>query len=840
MAKQTDNPPLASSPPRDGSAPVPDQRPLSQLWQVPVLLAGALMMGVGLYMVITSSRQPLDFPGALNTVEKYLDANEFDDAQRKLTAIASSMPRADRPQRARYEMLGGDLIYLRQRANGRNIEAKHLAVLAQYETAREVGQEFDGRHRTRWAETLMALGRDQEALRFVDQLEDQPVRQRYLLIKRLIQRQQQRPDGKDPQKLAPLLAQFMEELRSETDKQARRAEELWATAMRAQVLLDVDNPRWAIGLLQRRIMLFMDQGDDDDLAPLMVLLGKAHLKIGDYDESQRYFQLAQTKLLSADPLHADILVGLADIELALSNVQQALEYYSRAERDWPAMPVYLLALVGRADCEAKLGYDPDAIEHFGRAVKLLNRTTQTSDPRRQALTDVVLSHYDKYYDQQGYDRALDYLSLLKPLYEPKLPADLLLRMAVTHERVAEQQLADAAQEVDEQSLADASAAASMVPVLTREARAYANRQAAFHYARAAEHYAAHGRAVSTIDDAAYGESLWKAAGCYDRAQRWKDAIRVYDELVRTRSTDPRQLQVIHKLAMAYMADKQYPPALELFVRLIERHPRSPESYASLVPLARCHIELNQLDHADRTLQHVITDHPAITPESRQYRQALIEIGKLYYRQEKFEAAIERLDEAVKRYGHRREGGALRFLLADSYRRAAGQLQDDLELPLPQSKRQALQAQRAAHLETGQQLYGQAIADLEAPEGDDLSAIEALYLRNAYFYRGDCAYDLGRFETAIELYDQAAKRWEMNPASLVALVQIVNAYCELGQKQEARAANRRARAHLKLIPEQAFDDPSLPMTRQHWQDWLRWTSELNLFEPQASAAGAITR
>lgn len=182
MAKQTDNPPPASSPPRDGSAPVPDQRPLSQLWQVPVLLAGALMMGVGLYMVITSNRQPLDFPGALNTVEKYLDANEFDDAQRKLTAIASSMPRADRPQRARYEMLGGDLIYLRQRANGRNIEAKHLAVLAQYETAREAGQEFDGRHRTRWAETLMALGRDQEALRFVDQLEDQPVRQRYLLI----------------------------------------------------------------------------------------------------------------------------------------------------------------------------------------------------------------------------------------------------------------------------------------------------------------------------------------------------------------------------------------------------------------------------------------------------------------------------------------------------------------------------------------------------------------------------------------------------------------------------------------------------------------------------------
>ena len=61
-----------------------------------------------------------------------------------------------------------------------------------------------------------------------------------------------------------------------------------------------------------------------------------------------------------------------------------------------------------------------------------------------------------------------------------------------------------------------------------------------------------------------------------------------------------------------------------------------------------------------------------------------------------------------------------------------------------------------------------------------------------------------------------------------LVQIVNAYCEQGAMQEARAANDRARYQLKRIPDEAFSDPSMPMGRKHWEDWLRWSNELDLF------------
>jgi tetratricopeptide (TPR) repeat protein len=133
------------------------------------------------------------------------------------------------------------------------------------------------------------------------------------------------------------------------------------------------------------------------------------------------------------------------------------------------------------------------------------------------------------------------------------------------------------------------------------------------------------------------------------------------------------------------------------------------------------------------------------------------------------------------------------------------------------------------------LFNQVVSEYEARPKAARDALDNVFLRNAYFYRADCAFDLERYEQAIALYDMAAKRYENHPASLVALIQQVNAHCELGQYQAARVANDRARFQLRRIPDEAFNDPSLPMTRSQWEDWLKWTSELNLFDAQANAA-----
>ncbi|NJL31845.1 MAG: tetratricopeptide repeat protein [Phycisphaerales bacterium] len=343
--------------------------------------------------------------------------------------------------------------------------------------------------------------------------------------------------------------------------------------------------------------------------------------------------------------------------------------------------------------------------------------------------------------------------------------------------------------------------------------------------------------VITIKDVReHSDSLWKSAHCYEKAQLWRKAIDVLLQFAKAMPGDPRQLEALHRLGMAHLADRQYAVAVEFFRRILEENPRSPTAHQSHVPLARSLMALNRLDEAMIELQRVVTDHPALKPDSVEYRAALVELGRLHYRQRQFEAAIQRLNEADERYGQATEGATIRFLMADSYRQSVPQIEETLKQQLPLSRRQALAAERARRLDRAQSLYGQVVTELDARKPASMSEAEKLYRRNAYFYRADCAYDLGKYDQAITLYDAAVKHFDADPSSLMALVQIVNAYCEMGRLDEARVANDRARAQLKRIPKEAFDDPSLPMNRQHWEDWLKFTSQFNLFSAAQADAG----
>jgi tetratricopeptide (TPR) repeat protein len=593
--------------------------------------------------------------------------------------------------------------------------------------------------------------------------------------------------------------------------------------------------------------------------------------------------MAQQRLIPTDKLNADVLVGLGQIEVAdagglrsgdSSDVRTALELFTRAETDYPTSPTRIEATIGRADCEARIGAHAEAIEHFTSAVKLVLDDKLQASPAATTLIDTVRSHFSAQYDQKDFRQALDYLTITVPLFadQRELPASVLLQFATTHESLARQRQGDALQasnrttpgesaaaeatQASEQTNAPVSPSAA-TPAPSRSPTAAAaspklaaspttapsaedsNRrvfmqEAAVHFAKAADYYVRHAKAVNVTDNDAFGASLWNASACYIDARLWKKAIEVYAEFVRTRPGDPRQLQAMAQLGLAYQADGQPAAAVSFLEQLVADHPNTPETYSSLVPLARCYVALGEYDKAKRVLLHVLTEHPTIAPDSITYRQALLEMSKLHYQLREFEPAIERLAKSLEREKKTPDAPTQRFLLADAYRQSIQELNKSLDEGMPQSKKAALQSERVRRLEQALALYTQVVNDLEVRDNTTLTPLEKLYHRNAYFYRGDCAYDLGRFEQAISLYDQAANRWRGHPASLVGLVQIVNAYCQLGQTQEAKVANDRAREQLKRIPDDAFNDPSLPMTRQHWQEWLKWTSDMNLFGTQASA------
>lgn len=816
----------------------------SNIWQVPTLLLGMAVFVLGVYLALPEPEQN-QYMKVLEEVALYVKARNPDQAQRLLEdKLEPNIGGATRPEQATYYLLWGDLVYLQQDINRWDKPENHQRVLRYYQRAQDLGLSLGPAHLQRLAETYVALKRDTEAMEIIAQLKDASAQRRYMVIRRIIERRLH--NHADAHELAPLMARFDDELRQETNKQARREQEMWSVGVQAEGLMGIDEVEKSIEYLQRQMIHFMAEGGDEDLAPLRVLLAGAFQRLGEHEQAQRWYRLAQQKLDTVDPLNARVLVGLGQLDLAMTgDVRAALENFSVAEAEYPTAPSYIHALIGRADCEARLGSHPEAIEHFGQAVKIVTKDLRWSGDDLGRLVDPIHGHFELNVERQDFSLALDYLSLLKPVYRDEMPPRLLLEFAVTYEQIAERRLAEykrdnlmADEAADDGSTDDGMADGDVAgPARPSPAQVRLVMQAAAaRYANAAQYYFDHAHAVTGDDDEAYGLSLWSSAVNYDKAELWDKAIEVYTEFIKTRPDDPLQLEAINHLGGAYQSSGQHPTAADLFKRLVEEHPNTPEAYKSLVPLARSHVAMGENDAAERVLLYVVTSHPAITPSSMQYQEAVVELGKLYYQTHKYEDAIARLTEAVDRYGQTRLAPTLRFRLADTYRRSIQAIDSSLGEPLPHSKVVVIRSEKARRLEQAQVLFSQVISELEGEPAAAMEPLEKLYLRNAYFYRADCAYDLGRYEQAISLYDLAAKRWEAHPASLVALVQIVNAYCELGKTQEAKVANDRARWQLKRIPDEAFNDPTLPMTREHWQDWLRWTSELNLFGTQASASG----
>lgn len=785
----------------------------SQLWQIPVLLAGVILLAAGVMVALPKSG-PVDFVGKLNNIGNYVIARNFDQAQKLLTELKPFIDRTPQPQQARYSQLWGDVIYLQQMGRPVPLRNQYKKVIDYYQDAERRGLPADQEHQARWAKSLVALERDDLALRMMQHLP--PGEGRYSILKRIIERTrgQAQLDTGQYEKLTKLVVRFLEEVRQEPQASKRRAQSIWAAALQAQIMLQTDRPAQAIDFLNLKLARLGGQS-----APsLMVRLAQGYQQVGKHAQATTWYRSARDRSPPRDPLNAEILVGLAQIELAeSSDVNAALGMFSRAARQFPTTGAWFDAIIGMADCQARLHRHPQAMRNFGLAVQQLLDQPHAPKAKVDRLSDLIWMHYEVSRDQRDDDQALEYLSLLQRQSGQSISPRLLGALANTHE--------DKGQERLEAGLGGAGG--DDAPPLPEATRRVAFQEGAAHFETAADYYRRHARAVALSDEQAYGTSLWAAAENYDKAQRWKKSIDAFEEFIKNRAGEPRHLEAKTRLGLALMADEQIQAAKKHFQDLIENRPKSSAAHNSYVPLAQCHIKAGDLGAAERVLLQVVRNHPSLTPQASQYREALIELGSLYYRMEAYPRAIRELETAVQRYGRTKDGPVLHHRLAQAYRKSIGEIDRWLDEPLPPSRMIDLKRERQQRLERAGDLYAEAINGFEAQPSQTLSPLQRQMHRNAFFYRADCAYDLKDYEQAIKLYYLAARKFEKDPASLVALVQIVNAHSVLGQTQQARVAHGRAQRQLSQIPDEAFDDPAHPMTRRYWEDWLHWSMKLNL-------------
>jgi tetratricopeptide (TPR) repeat protein len=106
-----------------------------------------------------------------------------------------------------------------------------------------------------------------------------------------------------------------------------------------------------------------------------------------------------------------------------------------------------------------------------------------------------------------------------------------------------------------------------------------------------------------------------------------------------------------------------------------------------------------------------------------------------------------------------------------------------------------------------------------------TAVELALLRNCYFGRADALFDLRRYDDAIQAYSAATNRYQNEPESLEAYVQIATCYRRLARPNEARGTLEQARVVLERIRPDADFLRTTRLDRQQWDDLLGWLRTL---------------
>lgn len=818
-------------PTAQGAAPVPREKAAwRELWQIPLMLVAAGALVTGVYKAMTSVPKP-DVGAPLAQAEGLIADDRSPEAIELLNKRVFPFVDAGTVgagERRAYHTLVARAIYLGQSQLGVSIEENNESIVREYLEAEKLGEKLDARDGYFLADSMIAVGRADEARARADKLLETDPGRRRALYRRLVERALTGPTP-DRARAMSLLTAMLGEATAPPEDRA------WATARQAEMLLEQGYADEVITkLLMAMPRLAGAQGRE--IAQLHVLLGRAYLEVGEQEEAVRSLNRAGEMISAGDPLRGELLGLEAEGDMRLGNAQEAREKYLRITESFSGSRTYLPALLGLGESEALLGRFEESLAAYdtlvrailgGEASGLVASGRVAESLLRQH--GVLMAGTPERGGEPDPELALRFATLAERLFGPNdVPAEVLHAVAVSHRTIAEHLLPKRADSPD-----PAMEIAAMDPSIRDEARA--------HLRRAGLYAKLHTSRVSG-DAQAYADSLWEAADAYDLAGDRDEAVAALLEFVESFPSDGRHAEARFRLGTAYQSRGEYDRAADVFRSLIsDRSLRDvgvrvgPYADASHVPLAQCLLlDANTENDAEaEAILATVVEGSIVGTRSGVYADALSELAGQHERTGRWPRAIEGYTEALERYPEDARAGLWRFRLADSSRRDAERIRGVLKGAMPDADRVELEQTRRERLETAIANYEIAIAGIEAKDGRRRRGLESLYLRNALFYLGDCSFDMGDYDEAVRRYEFAKERYPNDPASLVAMVQVVNAYVERGDYERARTANERARRFYESLPESVWDDPNLPMTRRDWERWLEASARLYALEHDRS-------
>ncbi|MGD9689426.1 MAG: tol-pal system YbgF family protein [Phycisphaerales bacterium] len=794
-----------------------------------VLIAGGLLLVGGL--IVAAKRAPVADPMTpLADARRAIEASEF---QQAVEIINTKMLHAISAGKLSPEDQG-EVMLTRARAIvgaqaklGISHPENHRAIINDFAYAQERGAHLGTQDISDLADSHLALGEVDEAIALAKSLPDSEGSRRIAIFKRIVDANLKSEDLKFDQTLG-LLSELLEGTGLDTDDRA------WALARQTDLRLAAGFHEEAISRLLRALPRL------EGLSPsrrgeLLYLLGKAYFELEQFAAASSQLEAAETILPENDPLRGDALVLSGQILQASGHTERARDRFVSVKEQFANTPAIIPALLGLAETAAAEHDDDGA---FASYRELFDRLKQ-EEGRRVGVTwpGAGQSLLERFSDRDaaGETRAaLRFAQMSEEAYRngggpSAVPPEVLDALARTNRVIAETMLNDARNSESGRLPID-----EVSPVTQAEAKR--------HLLDAGGYFHEHAQRILIKDVGAYRESLWNAADSFDLGGDSQNALMTFRQYVQdTPPDDPRHAEASFRYAQVLEGQRNFGGAAEEYAKLLEARGLSgsgvgPVADRSIVPLARCYFQDDVADN-DRTGEQLLesaVSGATLEPESTIYRDALIELGEYLHRAGRYAPAIARLREASSRYPQHARINEINYKLADSCRLSAAQIDRELQDAMPQTRRAELERLRLERLTTALSIYQGVIQGVNAKDRRRVTHLERLARRNSMFYLGDCAFELRDYDAAIERYDAARQMFIDDPASLVAMVQIVNCYVAQKKWTEALTANERARQQLAALPKEAWDAPDLPMDQRHWQRWLDST---NLLDAQRRARAA---
>jgi len=788
------------------------------IWQLPILLIALALLVGGLASLVLDRPSP-DVGGLLESAERLLGQDRPQEAldllnTRVVPALGTVEGDAQEAAQGRMHLLRARSLASAQRELGTDRAENHARIVEEFEAAESHGAALTPVDVSMLADSLVRIGRHGAALRRAALLPESEHARGTRILRWVVDSQMATAESAGEQLLS-----LLDDLLSREDVAA--SERAWAVARRAELLLASGRRASAMSQVLREIPKLQGSVGDGAIGELLVILARAYLAEGAVEEASRHATRGMELSAPGEGARFEAQLVLAEVDRYLGDMEGANGWYSAVVDGASDAGITGRALLGLAETAAGLGDDDASFEAYERLIDRLKGSEREAGVGPGAVVQSLLNRHGDRMAAGEFDAAIRYGKLAERVHGlDESPSEVLRVLADAHRRRALEMLGELGSGLDR-----ALDLAELDPAERERARR--------DLIAAGSYYDLYADRMVLTDPEAHADALWLAADSYDQAGDREQALKGFGEFAEEISEDPRRPEARFRVARGLQARGEYGRAADIYLDLIRAGGDDaakgvgPFAQASYVPLAQTYLldeDTANDEEAERLLREVVSGRLGRT-EAPSFADALMELGELLFEQGRYPEAIERLEEALARYGSHSRVDEVEYLLAEARRLEAEAVEKALESAAPDDERRALHDARVEHLRRAIDLYTSFIDRLGGMEADRLTALRRLRGRNAHFYRGACAFDLGEYEEARRHYEVAREAYPSDAASLASLVQVVNTYVAEGNWLAARAAQERAQRFYDSLPAEAWEDPGLPLRREDWERWLASTDRL---------------